>query len=44
VHALFLQQLMDKIALIQFNLDELHRAASNETKSTAGDKHENSPF
>ena len=36
----FLQVLTDKISLLQQNLDELFLSAQNETKRTAGDKHE----
>lgn len=40
IYNTFLQNLHDKINAYQHNLDELRESVLNETKSTAGDKHE----
>lgn len=40
IYDIFLQNLTDKINAYQLNLDELKASVQNETKSTAGDKHE----
>jgi transcription elongation GreA/GreB family factor len=40
VYALFMQQLVNKCQLLQTDLDELKAIGAQETKSTAGDKHE----
>jgi transcription elongation GreA/GreB family factor len=40
VHQHFLELLDDKISVIRQKLDELQESLKNETKSTAGDKHE----
>ncbi len=40
VYSLFLQQLDEKIHIFQSNMDDLSHSIMNETKSTAGDKHE----
>ena len=40
VHNHYLQQVNEKAALLQQVLDGLKESAANETKSTAGDKHE----
>ncbi len=40
VHQHFLQIVADKVLLLQKVLADLKESASNETKSTAGDKHE----
>jgi transcription elongation GreA/GreB family factor len=40
VHQHFLKLLDDKISVIQQKLDDLQESLKNETKSTAGDKHE----
>jgi transcription elongation GreA/GreB family factor len=40
VIALFMQQLTELIESYQNNLQDLNESAANETKSTAGDKHE----
>jgi hypothetical protein len=40
VYYFYKQQLQDKINHVQFLLQELSKSAANETKSTAGDKHE----
>jgi transcription elongation GreA/GreB family factor len=40
VYNYFFQLLEDKLSIANKALTELHNAASNETKSTAGDKHE----
>ena len=40
VYSAFAQLLNEKINNVQQILQELHRSAANETKSTAGDKHE----
>ncbi len=40
IYRVFQQILLEKINALQQNLQELHNSAANETKSTAGDKHE----
>jgi len=40
VHQHFLQMVNDKISLLQQDLADLKESGANETKSTAGDKHE----
>ena len=40
VHQHYLQMVNDKISLLQQVLSDLKESGSNETKSTAGDKHE----
>ena len=40
VYGQYLQSLNDKIRLLRTALDDLKESSSNETKSTAGDKHE----
>lgn len=40
VHRHYLQMVNDKISLLQQDLAELKEIGANETKSTAGDKHE----
>ena len=40
VYAAFRQQLEEKIGQVEMVLADLRQSASNETKSTAGDKHE----
>ncbi len=40
IHGACRQILEDKINALQHNLQELYHSAANETKSTAGDKHE----
>ena len=40
IHQACRQILQEKIDALKQNLQELHHSASNETKSTAGDKHE----
>lgn len=40
VHDYYLQKINDKIAMLQQVLADLKESGSNETKSTAGDKHE----
>lgn len=40
VHAHYRQSILDKIAMIEKVLDDLKESGRNETKSTAGDKHE----
>jgi len=40
IYLRFQQVLSNKVSLLQENLDSLFRSAQNETKSTAGDKHE----
>ncbi len=40
IQQMYLQKITDKIALLQNVLNDLQAAAANETKSTAGDKHE----
>lgn len=40
VHAHHRQSILDKIAMIEKVLDDLKESGRNETKSTAGDKHE----
>ncbi len=40
IHQACRQILLEKINALQQNLQELHQSAANETKSTAGDKHE----
>ena len=40
IHSHFLQIATDKVQLLQQRLDDLKESGANETKSTAGDKHE----
>ena len=40
VHQHYLQMMIDKISLLQKDLSDLKESGANETKSTAGDKHE----
>ena len=40
VHQHYLQMVNDKIGLLQQDLSDLKESGANETKSTAGDKHE----
>ncbi len=40
IHKHYLQQLNDKVKMLQLILAGLKESSSNETKSTAGDKHE----
>lgn len=40
IHQHYLHVLQDKIAEVQHNLNDLTESLQNETKSTAGDKHE----
>lgn len=40
VYGQYLQSISDKISLLRSTLDDLKESSSNETKSTAGDKHE----
>ena len=40
IHSHFLQIASDKVQLLQRRLDDLKESGANETKSTAGDKHE----
>jgi hypothetical protein len=40
IYSHYLKLLLDKIALLQQVLNDLKESGSNETKSTAGDKHE----
>ena len=40
IHIHFLQEISSKIDLLQQVLDDLKESGANETKSTAGDKHE----
>jgi transcription elongation GreA/GreB family factor len=40
IHSHFLQIATDKVQLLQKRLDDLKESGTNETKSTAGDKHE----
>lgn len=40
VYTLFLNKLNERINLFQSNMDDLSQSIMNETKSTAGDKHE----
>jgi transcription elongation GreA/GreB family factor len=40
IHSHFLQLATDKVQLLQKRLDDLRESGANETKSTAGDKHE----
>ena len=40
IYYFYKQQLQDKINHVQLILQELSQSAANETKSTAGDKHE----
>ena len=40
VHQHYLQMVIDKISLLQQDLADLKESGANETKSTAGDKHE----
>ncbi|MFM2225215.1 MAG: hypothetical protein RJA07_1417 [Bacteroidota bacterium] len=40
IHSHFLQIASEKVQLLQQRLDDLKESGANETKSTAGDKHE----
>ena len=40
IYGQYLQSINEKISLLRVTLDDLKESSSNETKSTAGDKHE----
>lgn len=40
IYSQYLQSIYEKVGLLRSTLDDLRESSSNETKSTAGDKHE----